>query len=168
MIQSEGAPLVLDADAINAIAKYSSAQLLLQAKRPLVLTPHPLEFSRLSGYSVDFIQANRISCAKEFAKTYNCTLLLKGAATVITDGEAVLVNSSGSSALAKGGSGDVLAGLLVSLLAYSKDALSASAIAAYLHGTAGDRLAEKYSEYGVTPSDLPKEVARVIADTLIS
>lgn len=163
LILTKGGPLVLDADAINSISKYGSPELLLQAERRLILTPHPLELSRLIGKSADHIQANRISVSRSFASEYGCILLLKGAATVITDGDAVLINSTGSSALSKGGSGDVLAGLLVSLLAMGTESLSATALAAYLHGAAGDSLAKRYSDFGVTPSDLPKEIAGELA-----
>ena len=162
LISSEGGALVLDADAINSLAEYGSAEDLRLAKRKIILTPHPLEFSRLSGISVGEINSSRIQAAKRFAKEYNCILVLKGAATVITDGEILYLNSTGSSALAKGGSGDALAGVLVSLLAFLPDPLLASSVAVYIHGEAGDRLAREYSEYGVTPSDLPKEMARVI------
>ena len=89
--------------------------------------------------------------------------MLKGLGTVVTDGDKVYVNSTGSSALAKAGSGDVLAGLMTSLLAFIDDELSAAALAVYIHGRAGDNLAASLSEFGVTPSDLPKECARVIA-----
>lgn len=162
IIQSEGAPLVLDADGINSIAEYSSPEIFLLARRKVILTPHPLEFARLSGKTVEFINANRLPVAVEFAKRYGVILLLKGAATVITDGERVYVNTSGSTALAKGGSGDVLAGLISSVIAYSDDCLGAVAACAYLHGRAGDTLSAELSDYGVTPSDLPAEIARHI------
>ena len=93
-------------------------------------------------------------------------LLLKGFGTVITDGERLLVNSSGSTALAKAGSGDVLAGLIASVSAYTDDPLVSAGISAYLHGAAGDRLANELTEYGVTPSDLPKEVCRILREIL--
>ncbi|MBQ7387692.1 MAG: NAD(P)H-hydrate dehydratase, partial [Clostridia bacterium] len=163
LIRLDGAPLVLDADAINALAKYASADVLLEKSRKIILTPHPLEFSRISGYLTEYINAHRIECAREFAKKYGVTLLLKGAATVITDGEVTYINSTGSSALAKAGSGDVLAGLLASLLAQSPDdTLGMSALAAYLHGRAGDELEKELSAYAVTPSDIPKRVGEII------
>lgn len=85
---------------------------------------------------------------------------MKGAATIITDGDSLYVNSSGSSALAKAGSGDVLAGLLASILSYYHNPLEATALAAYIHGAAGDSLAEASSTFSVTPSDLPSEIAK--------
>ena len=161
---SEGGPLVLDADAINSIAKYGDTEWLKNAQRPIILTPHPLEFSRLSGLDVNYVQAHRIECAKRFAAEYSCILVLKGAATLITDGRELYVNTSGSSALAKAGSGDVLAGLILSLLGFMPPDAKCAALGAYLHGVAGDNLSKILSSYGVTPSDLPREIARVISE----
>lgn len=164
LIKTEGAPLVIDASAINALVKYSSRESLRSAKRRIILTPHPLELSRLTGIPLAHIQNNRISIAKSFAKEYGVILALKGAATVTTDGDRLYINSTGSSALAKAGSGDVLAGLLASILAYHKDPVVATALAVYLHGRAGDRLSERLSQYGVTPSDLPIAIAEEIRE----
>jgi NAD(P)H-hydrate epimerase len=164
LLEIPGAPIVIDADGINSIVHFGSCELLRTAKRGVILTPHPLEFSRLSGTSVDQILANRYSAAKSFAKEYGCVLLLKGAATVITDGDNTYINGSGSSALAKAGSGDVLSGLIVSILAYKKDLLTSAALAAYIHGRCGDELSREYSSYGVTPSDIPKKVAKIMAE----
>ena len=164
LIKSEGSPLVIDASAINSLAKYSGRKVLKSAKRQIILTPHPLELSRLSDFSVEYIQRHRISVAKSFAKEYGVILVLKGASTVITNGEVLYINSTGSSALAKAGSGDALAGLLGSVLAYHTDPLIATALAVYLHGKAGDTLAESLSKFGVTPSDLPLETAKAIRE----
>ena len=121
-----------------------------------------MEFSRISGLSLEEIQANRIASAKNFTREFGITLLLKGAATIITDGNSLYINSSGSSALAKAGSGDVLAGLLASILAYHEHHLEATALAAYIHGAAGDSLAKSTSSFSVTPSDLPAEMAKIL------
>ena len=163
LLSIEGAPLVLDADAINAIAEFGDLDIIANARRRVILTPHPLEFSRLTGLSVAEIQSSRASIASSFAARCGCILVLKGAGTVTTDGEVTYVNSSGSSALAKAGSGDVLSGLLTSLLAFSNDPLRTAALAVYIHGRAGDNLSAELSDFGVTPSDLPIECARVIA-----
>lgn len=165
MLKSPGTPVVLDADAINVLAEAPERgrELIRLSSRKLILTPHPLEFSRISGVPIAEIQQNRIALAKAFAKENNCVLVLKGAATIVTDGEGLYINSSGSSALAKAGSGDVLAGFLASLVASGLDGLRASALAVYLHGLAADTLSEQYSDFGVTPSDLPKEIARQLA-----
>ena len=156
--------VVVDADAINSVARYSSPTDLSTNGRRVILTPHLGEFSRISGLSVDEISADRISAAVSFARKYQLTLLLKGSGTLITDGERTLVNTTGSPALSKGGSGDVLAGLIGGLSAYVTDPLIAAALGAYLHGAAADRLTEEYSTLGVIPSDLPVAIARVMAE----
>ena len=166
LITSEGAPLIIDADGINSIAEFSSPELFKSARRTVVITPHPRELSRLSGKSTEYINSNRIPFSEKFAAQYGVILLLKGAATVITDGKHTVINTSGSSALAKGGSGDVLSGIISSLMINAPSYLSAVALAAYLHGRAADTLAEQLSEFGVTPSDLPIAVAREIKKLL--
>lgn len=167
LLSEDGGALVLDADAINSMAdnRDVALNLLKNATRRVVLTPHPLEFSRISGLDVACINENRESTAVQFAREHNCILLLKGKNTVITDGKEVYVNTSGSSALAKAGSGDTLAGLLAALLATCvRSALELSALAAFVHGRAGDKLSEELSDYGVTPSDLPREMAHVLSE----
>lgn len=168
LIKREGGTFIIDADGLNSIAKYAPSvkELFGLAKRRIIITPHPLELSRLSGISVEKIQSDRENVARELAAEWGIVLLLKGFGTVITDGERLLVNSSGSTALAKAGSGDVLAGLIASVSAYTDDPLISAGISAYLHGAAGDRLANELTEYGVTPSDLPKEVCRILREIL--
>ena len=168
LLDSEGCPVILDADAINALANMGAKGVLAikNAKRKVILTPHPLEFARLSGTDVASVQLHRLEAAEKFAKENKCILVLKGAGTVITDGTRVFINTFGSSALSKAGSGDVLAGLLASLVAMGgADELTLSAIAVYYHSVAADALAKSFSTYGVTPSDLPLEIARQIAKT---
>ncbi|MBR4770722.1 MAG: NAD(P)H-hydrate dehydratase [Clostridia bacterium] len=166
LLKTPGCPVVLDADALNSLALMRGGLLdaLKGAARPVVLTPHPLEFSRLSGLSLDKINADRVGVAQKFAKEYGVTLVLKGAGTVIAspNGE-VTVNTTGGSGLAKGGSGDVLAGLLTSLIAQGTAPRDAAILAVYLHGAAGDALTKEYSAYGVRPDDLPREIARQAA-----
>ncbi len=163
LLESDGAPIVLDADALNSVSSFGSLDVFRNSRRKLILTPHPMELSRLTGVPVSAINSDRLRIAKSFALENQCILLLKGAATIVTDGKITYVNSTGSSALAKGGSGDALAGLIVSLLAFSDDPLGSTALAAYIHGKAGDNLAKIYSDFGVTPSDLPKEMAKAMA-----
>lgn len=166
LLATEGTPLVLDADAINAIAEFGDEgrAALKSAKRPVILTPHPLEFSRLVSSDVAEVQRHRMELAEKFAKEYKAVLILKGAGTIIADSDSLSVNTTGSSALAKAGSGDVLAGLLAALLAQKIEAHTAASLAVAFHAIAGDRLAKEFSSYGVTPSDLPREIARVIAE----
>ena len=104
-----------------------------------VLTPHPAEMARLIGSDTSSVQQKRIRIAADFAKRYDCILVLKGARTVIATPNELFINTSGSSALAKGGSGDVLSGMIGAYLARGLDATAAAAVAVYLHGEAGDR-----------------------------
>ncbi len=167
LLSSKGGPLILDADAINALAGigYEGIRAIREAKRAVILTPHPLEFSRLSGNDVATVQQNRLELARRFALENKCILVLKGAGTVSTDGETSYINTTGSSALAKAGSGDVLAGLIGALAAQdSLSLMDAAALAVYYHALAGDRLAAELSSYGVTPSDLPREIARCLSE----
>ena len=165
LLKSGTSPLVIDADAINVLSEDRSASIraIATSSRPVILTPHPLEFSRISGFSTDEINNRREELAEEFARSTGSIVLLKGKGTVITDGRTTFINSSGGSALAKAGSGDTLAGLIGSLLASGGSALDTAALAAYIHGAAGDKLAEEFSSFGVTPSDLPRMMAREIA-----
>ncbi len=162
LVESDGAPLIIDADGLNSISEFSDAELFKAARRTVIITPHPREMSRLSGESTEYINAHRLPFAESFAKQYGVVLLLKGAATVITDGDKTIINTTGSSALAKGGSGDVLAGIISSLVPNVPSPLFATALGAYLHGRAADALSGELSEFGVTPSDLPLAVAKEI------
>ena len=167
LLSIEGGTLILDADAINALSQLGEEgrAAIKEAKRPVILTPHPLEFARLSGLDVAYVQLNRMEVAMDFAKEHGCTLLLKGAGTLITDGDRVYVNKSGSSALAKAGSGDVLAGLVGAMSAFIKNPNVSAALAAFFHGRAADTLAKELSTFGVTPSDLPVAIAKQISKT---
>ncbi len=153
--------IIIDGDGINALS--SNINILKEANIPPVITPHPLEFSRVSGHTVKEINDNRLNVAKDFAKHYNCIVVLKGAGTVIAspDGRA-FINPTGNSALAKGGTGDVLAGVIASFCAQGIDGFSAAVCGVYLHGKAGDILSEKYSHYGVIAGDLPLEIAKLL------
>ncbi len=161
LMQTSGGPLIIDADALSALVRYGTVQQLKQAKRPLILTPHPKEFSRLCAEPVETIQQNRLTAAETFAQEYGVILVLKGAGTVVTDGKHTYINTTGSTALSKAGSGDVLAGLITALCAQTQ-ACIAAALAVYLHGKAADVLSDTLSPFGVVPSDLPVAVAQQI------
>ena len=165
LLESEGGTLVLDADAINVLAdkKEEGRSLLAKSPRRIILTPHPLEFARLSDNTVSDVQLHRIEAALKFAAENRVILALKGAATVVTDGDTVYINSSGSSALSKAGSGDVLAGFVSSLIASGADPLTGTALSVFLHGAAADSLSTELSAFSVTPSDLPLEMGRQIS-----
>jgi NAD(P)H-hydrate epimerase len=141
IIKSSLKPMVIDADGINVLV--DSLEILLEKKAPIVLTPHPGEFSRISGYSIEEINLNRISIAKEFANKYNIVLLLKGYNTIITDGKKVYVNPTGNSAMASGGMGDCLTGIIASLIGQGIPPFQATYIGAYIHGYCGEKLSKE-------------------------
>lgn len=162
LLLSYGAPVVLDADALNTLSldeKYCK-QLFANKVRKLILTPHPLEFSRLTGVDVATLQANREDFARSFAKDWGAVVVLKGAQTVVAspDGTVQIIPIS-TSALSKGGSGDVLAGVITSFLAQGASPVAAACLGAYLHAKAGQTLSKVFSPYGVIPSDLPVQIA---------
>lgn len=161
LIKNTTKPIILDADGINAVSE--NTMVLKEAKETAILTPHPLEFSRLTSLSVSQIQSDRINVARRFASEFNCVLVLKGASTVIAgpDGE-LAVCTAGGSGLSKGGSGDVLAGLCASLRAQGMSAFDSAVCAVYLHAKAGDILSEEISVHGFLPSDLPMAIAKLL------
>ncbi len=146
-------PLVADADALNFAARHSGV--LEETEAPLILTPHPGEMARLCGDSIPEIQADRLGAAKMKARETGGVVVLKGAATVTAapDGRCA-VNPTGNPGMAKGGSGDVLAGMIASLAAQGVSTFEAAAAGVYLHGLAGDLCAEKYGERAMLPTDL--------------
>ena len=165
LLSREGCPLVLDADAITSLALHpaEAEKALAAAKRQVLLTPHPLEFARLACLTAQEVQAARMPLAEALSSRWRAALLLKGAGTVVAADGSVSVNTTGSSALAKGGSGDVLSGLVTAFAAQGASPAEALRLGAYLHGKAGDALAAELSEYGVLPSDLPRQIAMEIA-----
>lgn len=166
-LSEEGGAVVLDADALNLLSRHGARDILRGARRAVILTPHEMEFSRLSGLTLAEIKADRVGTASRFACDTGTTVLLKGAGSVIArqDGR-YSVCPSGSPALSKGGTGDVLAGMLVGLLAQGVAPADAAFISAYLHGEAGEALADRYSERGILPSELPAEAASILCDIL--
>lgn len=147
-------PLVVDADGLNLLA--GQLGLLQDRSGPLpILTPHPGEMSRLSGLSVAEIEADRYQVARTFATENNVILLLKGVRTLVAapDGR-VRINASGNDGLASGGSGDVLTGLIGSLLAQGLDPFDAATLAAWLHGRAAELVALGQGTAGMVASDL--------------
>lgn len=155
-------PVVLDADGINAMAGHIDR--LREAACPLILTPHDGEFLRLSPGAAlppaDF--DTRADRAMMLARRLGAVVLLKGYQTAITDGTRLYRNETGNPGMATGGSGDVLAGMLVSLLGQGLAPLEAAAAAAWLHGAAGDRCVAERGEYGMTPSDLIDAASRLL------
>lgn len=149
-------PVVVDADGINLLSKHKA---LLRGRRyPTVLTPHEGEFRRLEPE----FQADRLESATTFAAQYNCILLLKGHETLITDGTTCYRNLTGNPGMAVGGSGDVLAGIIVSLIGQGVSPLEAAATGAWLHGAAGDLSAQRIGQYGMLPGDLLEDLPRLM------
>lgn len=149
-------PIVLDADGINALSEQLDV-LDLRHGRVTILTPHEAEFARLLDVPVDKItNGDRATLASAFAIRHGCVLVLKGHETVIAlpDGEVLVNDLCGGSALSKGGSGDALTGLIASLLAQGASARDAAVCGVYLHARAGDLLAEQKTSYCVTPDAL--------------
>lgn len=149
-------PVIVDADGINLLAKHKT--LLRRRNHPTILTPHEGEFSRLdTAY-----QGDRLNNALAFASEYGCILVLKGHETLITDGNICYRNTTGNPGMAVGGSGDVLAGVIVSLLGQGIAPLQAAAVGVWLHGAAGDQSAKRIGQYGMLPTDLLEDLPRLM------
>lgn len=150
-------PVILDADGINAVTPHILAEETRLA--PLILTPHPGEMARLLGVSVATVQADRREVACRLAREAQAVVVLKGHHTLVAspDGE-VMENHTGNSGMATGGSGDVLAGIIGSLVAQGVPPYEAAVCGVYLHGAAGDLAAAKRSEHGMLPTDLIEEL----------
>jgi NAD(P)H-hydrate epimerase len=147
-------PMVIDADALNAF-DVTRAHLLDGAGRTIVLTPHPGEFSRLTGLTVKEVEADRINLARTFATKHHVTLVLKGWRTLVAhpDGS-IAVNTTGNPSMAKGGSGDILTGIVAAMLAQFPDNVAEAVEAGvYLHGLAGDFAAHAMDEHTVLATD---------------
>lgn len=149
--------LVLDADALNCVAK--NTDILKKAKAPIIITPHPGEMARLVKSTPKAVNENRAEIAADFAKEYGVVTVLKGSGTIIASPEGrVMINRTGNSGMATGGSGDVLAGMTGSLLAQGAKPFDAAAAAVYLHGLSGDIAAEKLGRISMLPTDLIDEI----------
>lgn len=156
-------PIVLDADGLNSIA--GSIDILHKAKAKVILTPHPGEMSRLLRCSVDDVQKDRLGAAKRLASRFpNTIVVLKGAGTVVAVADHAYVNTTGNSGMSKGGSGDVLAGMIASFTAQHIDPEIASRIGVYVHGLAGDCAAAEYSRRCMLPSDIIRQLPLVLGE----
>ncbi len=132
-----GLPLVLDADGLNCLSRRRELFSLLHEK--VVLTPHPGEMGRLTGLPVRRVLEDPLSLADEFAHLWGCTVLLKGAATVVSDGKRTRLVAEGNAGLGKGGSGDVLTGIITGLLSQGTEPFTAACLGSYLLGASADR-----------------------------
>ncbi len=154
-------PIVLDADAITAVS--DEPDILRKAPVPLVLTPHPGEMARICHCTVPDVQQNRLESASKFSKEYGVVLVLKGHRTVVAapDGK-LAINSTGNPAMAGGGMGDTLTGIIASLLAQGFDPFRAACIGVYAHGAACDRLFSGISSRGLLATDMLEEIPAVL------
>jgi len=156
VLEKAECPVVLDADGINVIAQHKD---ILRGRRAVtILTPHDGEFARIGGS----IGQDRMDAAMLLANDLGCIVLLKGHETCITDGESCYLNQTGNPGMAVGGSGDVLAGILVSLLGQGIAPLEAAAAAAWFHGAAGDICAKEIGQYGMLPTDMINVLPRLL------
>jgi hydroxyethylthiazole kinase-like uncharacterized protein yjeF len=149
-------PLVLDADALNLLAKHADLQDdLRRRKQPCVLTPHPGEAARLLACDTQAIQADRVAAVKKIAQKFGCSVVLKGADSLCATGDGKLfVNNTGNPGMSSPGMGDVLTGMITAFIAQGMTADNAMLLAVHLHGAAGDALAEKGISIGMTATDV--------------
>ncbi|MBR2876460.1 MAG: NAD(P)H-hydrate dehydratase [Clostridia bacterium] len=156
-------PLILDADGLNVIA--DDTEVLKHSKAKILITPHPGEMSRLIKKDVEIIQNNREKIVTDFAKTYNVNVLLKGHNTLIckADASIVCVNETGNTGLSKGGSGDLLSGMIAGLVpSLNGNLYQAACLGAYIHGLAAELVSKRLSEFSTLPSDCAEEIGCVI------
>lgn len=151
-------PILIDADGINCISKHIHLLMNFKDKDPcdfnIVLTPHLGEMSRLTGLTVKDIEIDPQAAAESFSKEYGVITVLKGADTIVTNGEQTYISFAGNPGMATGGSGDVLAGIIASLLAQGYSPIESSAMGVFIHGTAGDYACDSLGEISMLPSDI--------------
>lgn len=157
LAENYGGTLVIDADGLNALSAFG-LDILKKAKCKIIITPHIKEFSRLTCKTVAEILADPVGTAQEFAKNYGVILLLKSAASVITDGERTVLNVRGNTALSKGGSGDMLTGFLCGSVARGLSAFEGAVCAAYTLGLSAEISSEEKTEYCVKADDIIKNL----------
>ncbi|MBQ9486018.1 MAG: NAD(P)H-hydrate dehydratase [Clostridia bacterium] len=167
IIENYKGRLLIDADGINVLSVFGKDILKSENRKcEIVITPHIGEFCRISGKEKNDVLNSPISAAVEFATEYNVTVLLKNSVSVITDGKTTVINTTGDSGMAKGGSGDVLSGFAAGLLSRNEEPFFCVAVAAYLFGKAGEAAAKEQNSYSMTATDiisnLPKAINSVI------
>ncbi|MBW1649786.1 MAG: NAD(P)H-hydrate dehydratase [Deltaproteobacteria bacterium] len=164
LIEDATLPMVIDADALNAIS--GNPEVLKKAKAPLILTPHPKEMARLIKKDTSYVCKDKINAAKNFAGKYNAILILKGAGTVIAmPNGSVFINSTGNQGMASGGTGDVLTGIIAGFISQGYTPDISAIMGVYMHGAAGDAAACKKGFVGLIASDiieaLPYEIKKL-------
>jgi len=161
LMGKEDLRLVIDADGINTLAKMGT-EALKSAKAKIALTPHPKEFSRLSGYSMQEIINDPVNYARDFAKEYGVVVLLKGASTVISDGDTVIIESGGCAGMATAGSGDVLSGVLCALHGYNEVSVKSVACGAHICAKAGELASAEWGDIAMIASDTAKNIGLAV------
>lgn len=154
--------LIIDADGINIWAKLNDNFILKNA----IITPHPMELSRLLKVDIKEILDNREKYARITAEKFECVTVLKGHNTIITDGNNLFINTSGNSALAKAGSGDVLTGIIAGMLSQHLTLFEAAKVGVFLHGLAGEIASEDLTKYSVLASDVINYIPFAIQEIL--
>jgi len=164
IVEATGKPLVVDADALNALAgNLKSLTFGAEKSGSIIVTPHPGEMGRLLKCGVAAVQRDRKAIAKKFAYDYNVTVVLKGSQTVVADNQAhFYINKTGNPGMASAGSGDVLSGMIAAFLGQKLDAFSAAKYAVYLHGVAGDLAAKEKTQLGLVASDIIEKIPGAI------
>ena len=162
VLKNASSPIILDADGINCLN--SCISILEEIKVPIVLTPHPGEMVRLISKQVAEIQGNRIKIAKKFARENKAVLVLKGANTVVTDGEKVFVNTTGNPGMAMGGTGDMLSGMIGAFIAQGIAPLEAAKAAVFVHGLSGDTASARLSQRGMLVDDMIEQLGTLMSD----
>jgi NAD(P)H-hydrate epimerase len=161
LIRENDGPMVIDADALNAIGK--AKELLTSLPPQTVLTPHPGEMARLTGAPAAELTKDRIGAAQRFAQQYSVTLVLKGAPTIVAGGNGeVWINSTGNPGMATAGMGDVLTGVIAGLMAQEVPGFDAAVLGVYLHGLAGDLAAGSIGMHGLMAGDVLNALPEVI------
>lgn len=160
------APVIIDADGLNEISDMAAEEdYLKDFPVPVILTPHMLEMSRLSGHSIGELKEDRIGIGKAFAKEKQVVLVLKDSRTIVTEGnDRLYINQTGNSGMATGGSGDVLTGIMAGMIAAGMEPFEAAAMAVFLHGRSGDEAAKKYSERSMLAGDLIDGLTDVLGE----
>ncbi|MDD4954719.1 MAG: NAD(P)H-hydrate dehydratase [Candidatus Omnitrophica bacterium] len=160
-------PMVIDADGLNALS--TDLNVLKERKsKNIILTPHMVEFSRLTKLTVAEIESKRKELVKEFAFKYNLTLVLKGHRTLISDGKKLFENNTGNPGMATAGSGDVLTGIIAGLMAQGLDLLTAARFGAYAHGYSGDLAAKDKTETCLIASDIIEYLPKAIKSLAVN
>ena len=152
VIEEVEVPTVLDADALNALAGQTDT--LADLRRPVILTPHPGEFARLTGRTIAEIQADREGHAVALTQADHLVVVLKGVNTVVTDGRRIAVNTTGNPGMATGGAGDALTGVIAALLGQKLPAFEAAQLGVHIHGLAGDIARDQNGEIGMIAGDI--------------